>query len=441
MTRILFRTKTLLFFLCITSMFCQQKKPVNNKETEKNNGYPLKAVTIVEPLGTINDSITIAGGYGSSMSVHPHIKNHFYLLTDRGPNFESDSVSKAFPVPEFTPRIGLFRLENDSLILVKKILLKDSLGQPLSGFPHRSGKSKTGETPVDINGNVLPTDNKGLDSEGLVAMPDGTFWVSEEYAPSLLHFDSTGILLQRLTPDSHGKLKLPKVFEKRQPNRGMEGITITPTGQFLVGIMQTALQNPSRLKMLPKCKTTRLFTLNLNNGEIQEYLYQQEDTFLSNSEIQAVTDSTFLVIERDSRFPAMKGKKTSNNANFKRIYKIDISRATNVHDSLNSETGKHYNGKTIEQLSNAELTEQQIVPANKELILNILELPDYYHNKVEGIDYLKRDSILLIVNDDDFGIDAMNDGGIKAKRLLNNQIDRSTIYFVKLTPAQYDKIW
>ncbi len=441
MTRIIFQIKGFLFFLCLISIGCQQKKPVNTQNTQKDSNYPPKAITKVKQYGIVNDSISIAGGYGSSMSVHPHLKNHFYLLTDRGPNFESDSISKAFPIPDFSPRIGLFRLTNDTLILVKDILLKDSLGQPLSGFPHKTGKSKTGEIPVDINGNILPADNKGLDSEGLVAMPDGTFWVSEEYAPGLLLFDSTGILMQRLSPHSNGKLKLPRVFETRQPNRGMEGLTITPDGNFLVGIMQTALQNPSKQEMLPKCRTTRLFTLNLKNGDIREYLYVQEDTFLSNSEIQAITDSTFLVIERDSQFPAGKGKTSANSSDFKRIYKININKATDVHDSLNRETGKLYNEKTIEQLTNSELSNHQIIPVEKTLVLDILKLPDYYHNKVEGIDYLKQDSMLLIVNDDDFGIDAMDDGSIKPKRLLNNQIDRSAIYFVKLTPEQYDIIW
>lgn len=39
---------------------------------------------------------------------------------------------------------------------------------------------------------VLETDRYGLDSEGLVALKDGTFWVSDEYGPHIIHFDTTG---------------------------------------------------------------------------------------------------------------------------------------------------------------------------------------------------------------------------------------------------------
>ena len=45
-----------------------------------------------------------------------------------------------------------------------------------------------------------PQDPNGYDSEGLVAMPDGTFWVSDEYGPFITHFDRNGRQLQRLSP-------------------------------------------------------------------------------------------------------------------------------------------------------------------------------------------------------------------------------------------------
>ena len=36
---------------------------------------------------------------------------------------------------------------------------------------------------------MLPKDPNGYDSEGLVALKDGTFWVSDEYGPFITHFD------------------------------------------------------------------------------------------------------------------------------------------------------------------------------------------------------------------------------------------------------------
>ena len=34
-----------------------------------------------------------------------------------------------------------------------------------------------------------------FDPESLVALPDGTFWVGDEFGPFLLHFDATGRLM------------------------------------------------------------------------------------------------------------------------------------------------------------------------------------------------------------------------------------------------------
>jgi len=52
-----------------------------------------------------------------------------------------------------------------------------------------------GGTPTPVT-----RDPYGYDSEGLVALPDGTFWVSDEYGPYLTHFDANGYELGRLTP-------------------------------------------------------------------------------------------------------------------------------------------------------------------------------------------------------------------------------------------------
>ena len=49
------------------------------------------------------------GGYRSGMAPHPYWDGHFYLMTDRGPNFESTTAGQlVFPVPKFAPQIGLF---------------------------------------------------------------------------------------------------------------------------------------------------------------------------------------------------------------------------------------------------------------------------------------------------------------------------------------------
>jgi len=60
------------------------------------------------------------GGFGSEISPHPIEKNQFYALTDRGPNTTYDvngDKGKIFLVPNYTPKIGLFKLQEDVLLI------------------------------------------------------------------------------------------------------------------------------------------------------------------------------------------------------------------------------------------------------------------------------------------------------------------------------------
>ena len=150
------------------------------------------------------------------------------------------------------------------------------------------------------------------------------------------------------------------------------------------------------------------------------------------SEILAVNATTFLTIERDGLF----GGAATNPAAFKKIFKIDISAATDISDAANSATGKLYSGKTVEELNDAAgLNGAGITPVTKTLALDLLkDLPKVYaHDKAEGIALLPG-NILAISNDDDFGVVDNGSNTFTAKTLpgLNNTVDRNRIYFVKL---------
>jgi hypothetical protein len=56
----------------------------------------------------------------------------------------------------------------------------------------------------------------------------------------------------------------------------MEGLTITPDQKTLVGIMQSTMYNPS--KAVKNLDITRIVTVNLETGEIGQYLYKQDKT-------------------------------------------------------------------------------------------------------------------------------------------------------------------
>lgn len=379
-------------------------------------------------LGTENGVEVRNGGFGSAACAHPTNEGEFYALTDRGPNADATG-GKYFPIPNYTPRIGHFRLKNDgSIEKLSEILFKTPSGALISGRPNPAGYGATGEIPYSLSGTVLEYDQYGLDSEGLVAMKDGTFWVSDEYGPHIVHYSNTGVQLERISPVGidTGNRKLPAVFGKRWANRGMEGLAITPDEKTLVGIMQSRLYNPSNAEAINK-NLTRIVTFDIATGNTKQYLYKQEVDNNSNSEITALSATEFLVIERDGNFSA-------DGAVMKHIYKINISGATDVSGTdFNAVNGYLVNGKALEANTWEELTTAKIIPVTKTLAVDVFKnLGNYPHDKLEGI-WLINSSTIGIINDDDFGVWSDATNKIKAKTLsptVGTERDGNRLYIL-----------
>jgi hypothetical protein len=398
------------------------------KDVPSSAALPYQVLTSMENGTEIRN-----GGYGSAMTAHPSLGDHFYALTDRGPNAKyqgPEGKGKIFPTPEYTPRIGLFRLSNGEVEQVKEILLKDPKGKLITGLPNPKGMGDTGEVAYANDKSVLQADPFGLDSEGLVALKDGSFWVSDEYGPHIVHYSATGIELERINPfgTGTGGRKLPAVFANRRANRGMEGLAITPDEKVLFGIMQSTLYNPSK-KAISNKNLTRIVSFDIATGKTEQFLYQQEANNLSNSEIVALNQQQFLVIERDGGFAGASGKKQ---AKFKRIYQIDLSQATDVSGDVDDELGLTFAGKTLEQMTWQELAQQGIKPVKKTLVNDLLvDMPTPYpHDKLEGL-WLRADKQLAVLNDDDFAVAAKGEQVIQKILPANQTIDRNTLYLLK----------
>lgn len=397
------------------------------------------------------------GGYGSDLAAHPSNKTQFYALTDRGPNADyNDGVNgagKVFPTPDYVPKIGLFEVQADgSIKQLKTINLKDKNGKDITGLPNTAGLGGTGETPYDLQGKVIAMDPKrpfdpvsnpmrlddnGLDSEGLAALKDGTFWVSDEYGPHIVHYDANGREIERINPfsaDKRNKYTLPNEFSYRRANRGMEGLTITPDQKTLVGIMQSTMNLPD--SSVNKSTLTRIVSIDLASGKMQQFLYRQEGKAFANSAIIALNNHEFLVLERDEGFYLKDPTKA-----MKRVYKIDLNQATNLQTvATNNEIkqdaklGLTINGQTLEQFVLAKgwegLAALNIHPAPKTLVVDMIKQVDYAHDKMEGI-WLIDDSHLGLLNDDDCGL-WKNAKGLEQKFLDNNRTrrDHSTLYVV-----------
>lgn len=412
------------------------------------------------------------GGYGSDAAAHPTNAKQFYALTDRGPNADFDGIAgkgKQFLVPNYTPSIGLFELQADSKIIkVKEIILKDKNGNPISGLPNPKAFGGTNEVPYDVHGqpmtvnpqlpfdavsNPIKTDINGLDPEGLAALQDDSFWVSDEYGPHLVHYDANGVEIARINAFANdernnvrveGKpILLPTEFTKRRANRGMEALTITPDQMTLVGIMESSMDNPDKSGRLSSL--VRMVTINLVSGQIAQYLYRLDNAAHVTSGIVALNDHEFYLIEHDRKFP-LQDKSAQ-----KLIYKIDIAHATDIETILNDgsvrqdETvGLIINGQTLEQLIAADeenwqtLENTNITPVKKTLVVDVLASLEYPHDKLEGL-WLRQDGSLGLLNDDDFAMtdtDIINPKSSVEQKYLDKQKtieDANRLYIVMPT--------
>jgi hypothetical protein len=364
-------------------------------------------------------SLSLRGdGYGSSLYPVPGSPDEVYGLTDRGPNVFLPDGTVVEPLPAFQPAIGKFRLQNGAATLEQTIPLADSNGAPYSG--RVNAQNPRGQRILDLDGTPLPTDPNGYDPEGLVAMPDGTFWVSDEYGPFITHFDAAGRQIGRLSPFDG---TLPLELANRIGNRGLEGLALTPDGSTLVAIMQSALQQPDLGGAdAMRIGLVRIVTYELLTGALHEYLYLLDDPATNRtavSEIAALTNHTFVVDERDGAFPPHA---------YKKLWRVDLAGATDVgpHGTV---AGARYDaagggllvdGHTLEALiagqdtraAAATLREHGITPVSKFLALDLGALLDridpqgrvFSHDKIEGLSVDLKGQRIILSNDDDFGI-------------------------------------
>jgi len=208
----------------------------------------------------------------------------------------------------------------------------------------------------------------------------------------------------------------------RSPNQGMEGLTITPDDSTLVGIMQSALKTPGLEGSAKPVPLARIVTVNLATKAVKEYLYplaNPAETKVAVSEITALSNTLFLVDERDGELQPRGNKK---------VYIADIADATDVGPGANVPGGVYradagglqLDGKPVETLvgvsSDAaavdKLRSLGVTVASKPLKLDLgallTELNDrgefFGHDKIEGLATPDGGKTLVVANDSDFGL-------------------------------------
>lgn len=366
-------------------------------------------------------------GFGSAAAPDPHDPSRLYLLTDRGPNYEAGPDLKVFPNPEFAPTLGHFQLRTspggDSLLQIAVVPLTDGAGTPLTGLPRPPGPGTTDERGVRADGTSLPLLPDGIDPEGLHLLRDGSFWVAEEYGPSLLHFDRSGRLLDARAPGT-GARPLPRVLVSRRPNRGFEGLAGDPEGRVLFAILQSPLDNPRQAGR--RSRLTRLVALDPATGQTRQFLYPLDNPDGMVGDLAWVRDGILLVLEHDGRFP-----RSSPPARVQRVYRIATAGATDVSDPLDRTTGLLVGDRTLEEMDQPALDAAGIRLLAKTLVIDLLA-HGYPHDKPEGLVILGATSI-GVVNDDDFGLSADSAGHPQTKRLpATGEPDRTALWLFRL---------
>jgi hypothetical protein len=227
------------------------------------------AITAPAKAELAADAIPIGTGVGRSWhlggfsDLYPkgNSGKEFTSITHRGPNFDAGVGpaaacpqttpigTKVYPLAGFAPEILQLGMKDETLVVKERTALRFPNG-PAVGFSVRSG----GRNELSVDGSCasLGTSPYGIDSEGIIEDPrDGSYWIADEYLPSVMHVDDDGTVVSRIVPAGAESSvagtgaavvgAFPATIGTNfRPNRGFEGIAISPDGKTLY----TALQSP-----------------------------------------------------------------------------------------------------------------------------------------------------------------------------------------------------
>ncbi|MFJ4810610.1 esterase-like activity of phytase family protein [Streptomyces longwoodensis] len=376
--------------------------------------------------GTVADDRGVdLGGIGSD--IYPAgRKGEFWTVTDRGPNGQikvNGSKRRTFPVPGFDPAIVRIKVTGDTVRVLRAVPITTSSGKPVTGLPNQAGRD---EAPYSYDARTaLSYDPNGLDTEGVVRAADGSFWLVDEYGPSLVHVSARGEVLTRYVPRGLGLTgtdypvveALPSVLLHRKVNRGFEGLA-----QLSGGDLVMALQSPLSLPDTGAGEaslTTRLLRFSPKRKAVTaEYAYRfdpvgvvdpgEDDTSeLKISSVVAVGGDRLLVEERTDRAA--------------RLQEVRLDRKADI---LGGRWDDDTTSPSLEQLADPAASGVPVLAKRLAVDLGtVAGVP----GKIEGVARVDHDTLALI-NDNDFG---MTDGAgaFDAQgRLVDSGIDTKVVY-------------
>ena len=344
-----------------------------------------------------------------------------WATTDRGPNGTTaidGTTVRTLLDPAFVPTLVEVELRpsaagGPAASVVRRLPLAGTTGRPLSGRPNGVGRD---EPSVDAaTGRPVAGDPDGVDTEGVVQLADGTFWMVEEHRPSLLHVSAAGRVLARFVPrgvrlegaDADVHPVLPEAYAARRDNRGFESLAASPDGKRLWTMLQSPLDNGGE-KEVRKAGNIRLLAFDPAAGRpVAEHVYRAGDPTDRDYATRGVAPDdvkicalamidagALLVIESDDTGRAV-------------LYRIDLAGAT---DTLSRRSAG--DGPTLDETR--DLQAAGIVPVGKTLVADLTPLLPAMRRavyggdadgplKLEGLAILGPDRVVL-VNDNDFAV-------------------------------------
>jgi len=227
------------------------------------------------------------------------------------------------------------------------------------------GTSFTGFDANDTNVTSFPQSaptslgegRRSLDAEGLARLPDGSFYVSDEYGPFIYKFSAAGELVgtfqlpDSIIPRRGAAPPRPNFFTSasapdsgRRSNRGLEGLSLTPDGKRLFAMLQSPTIQDNGAG--GGGRNTRVLIFDADEASptygqaLAEYVYEltlwgsaATNKHTPVSEVLALNGTEFLVLERDQIGHGVTGADVTNAPIYKQVVLASIEGATNILNS------------------------------------------------------------------------------------------------------------
>ncbi|MGC9536039.1 esterase-like activity of phytase family protein [Streptomyces sp. UG1] len=387
---------------------------------------PLAAFSNALLPGSVADDRGVdLGGIGSDLYPADR-KGEFWTVTDRGPNGQikvDGKKRRTFPVPGFDPAIVKVRVAAGAVKVLEAIPITTASGKAVTGLSNQEGRD---EAPYTYDARSPLTYNpNGLDTEGIVRAADGSFWLADEYGPSLVHVSARGTVLTRYVPEGLGLTgtdyrvveTLPSVLLHRKINRGFEGLAQLPGGDLVMAV-QSPLSLPDA-DAGEASRTTRLLRFSPKRKAVTaEYAYRfdpvnvvdpgEDDTSeLKISSVVAVGGNRLLVEERTDKAA--------------RLHLVRLERSANI---LGSRWDDDTTSPSLEQLGDPAASGVPVL--SKRLVVDlgtVAGVPE----KIEGIARVDH-ATLALINDNDFGMTDGANAFDAQGRLVDSGVETSVIH-------------